>query len=397
MSFGFAGSVPLARRLGTRSSLQHSADSLAGLADVVRGVLVARTNDQHLIEDLTQETLARMLTAEHRLSIDEQRAYAIVTARNLLVSHARSQSVGRRHLHRLVDDTDPDGPERGTLEREETDALAAALEQLDPADRELLLRHESDDADLATLADEAQSTTGAVAMRLARARAVLRLEFLLAFRRVELPTKRCRPVLLALSTGDRRRQAQLDVAGHLGSCATCAELAEPVRERDRRIAGWLLLPFGDSIRRAWRRVWNGPIFPATVALLATVATVSLIGPEPDRAASPAPRPAVEAPTVTTVAGGITSTGITSTTLPVATATVTTAATTAVTTTTVTAGQATPTSTTAPCVLPAGIEPLDPAAALICPVATTVVAAVEDAVSTTVAVTVPTTLPLGVGP
>jgi hypothetical protein len=69
-------------------------------------------------------------------------------------------------------------------------------------------------------------TSGAIAMRLARARATLRLEFLLAVRRVELPTDRCRLVLLALSAGDRRRQPKLDAAGHLDTCPTCAALAQ---------------------------------------------------------------------------------------------------------------------------------------------------------------------------
>ena len=74
---------------GTSRPLQQPSDSLADLASVVRGVLRARSRDQHLIEDLTQETLIRLATTEERLTPDAQRAYAIVTARNLLTSHAR--------------------------------------------------------------------------------------------------------------------------------------------------------------------------------------------------------------------------------------------------------------------------------------------------------------------
>ena len=101
-----------------------------------------------------------------------------------------------------------------------------------------------------TLAAEGGTSKGAVAMRLARARAGLRVEFVVAFRRVDLPTSRCRPVLLALSAGDRRRQHELGAAAHLLRCSTCAELARPVTERRRGIAAWLIIPAAEVVRRA---------------------------------------------------------------------------------------------------------------------------------------------------
>ena len=146
--------------------------------------------------------------------MDELRAYAVVTARNLLDSHFRGQSVQRRHQHRLVEPDGATDPEQRTIDNEETAALASALTRLDPGERDLLVRHEVTGTDLATLADETNISRGAIAMRLARARANLRLEFLLVFRRLSLPTPQCRPVLLALAAGDRRREAQLDAVGH---------------------------------------------------------------------------------------------------------------------------------------------------------------------------------------
>ena len=111
------------------------------------------------------------------------------------------------------------------------------------------MRHEVSGTDLATLAGEANVTSGAIAMRLARARSNLRLEFLLAFRRMELPTNHCRPVLLAFAVGDRRRQAQLDADEHVRTCSACAQLVGPMTQRDRRIAGWLLIPVAEGLRR----------------------------------------------------------------------------------------------------------------------------------------------------
>jgi RNA polymerase sigma factor (sigma-70 family) len=282
---------------GTRGRLSNSPESLVEVGDVVRRTLAARTRDRHLVEDLTQETLVRVAAAEHRLSPDEQRAYAVVTARNLLTSHARGQSVQRRHIHRLVDHVGLDGPEQLTLEREETDALVVALERIDADDRDLLLRHEADGTDLATLADQAHVTSGAIGMRLARARAALRLEFLLAFRRIQLPTDTCRPVLLALSAGDRRRQAKLDAAGHLDTCPTCAALAKPITERNRRIAGWLLVPVAEGIRRAWRTVRNYPIHTAAVGVVAAATAVLPYTPRHQHES--------EAPAATAAAGPVT--------------------------------------------------------------------------------------------
>jgi serine/threonine-protein kinase RsbT len=170
----------------------------------------------------------------------------------------------------LVDYISLDGPEQLTLQHEETDALAVALDQLDETDRDLLLRHEDEAVDLATLAAELNTTQGAVAMPLARARAVLRLEFLLAFRHHDLPSSACRPVLLALSAGDRRRQQRLDARGHLAICPTCASLAHPITERDRRTAGWIPLPLAGLAGRLWDKIRSNPA-PLAAGGLAAVA------------------------------------------------------------------------------------------------------------------------------
>src|SRR5215207_8287239 len=140
-------------------------DDLGELEEVVRRVVAARVRDAHLIEDLTQETLVHVAAANPQLSPGARQGYAIVTARNVVVSHARSESVHDRHAHRLVEYTSIDGPEQLTLEREETAALAAALGRLDPEDRRLLVRHEADGTPIETLAREAGTSPGATSMR----------------------------------------------------------------------------------------------------------------------------------------------------------------------------------------------------------------------------------------
>ena len=88
--------------------------------------------------------------------------------------------------------------------------------------------------DTRSLAEELGSTAGAVAAQLNRTRARLRVEYLLALERAEPPTDRCRPVLLALSSGDRRRQREVDAGRHLLECDLCARLSEPLMERGQQ-------------------------------------------------------------------------------------------------------------------------------------------------------------------
>lgn len=323
-------------------------EDLIDLSDVVRRVVAARVHDVHLIEDLIQETLVRVAAAEPRLAPDARQAYAIVTARNVIVSHARSESVHERHAHRLVDYASLDGPEELALEREETDALTVALRQLDADDRELLLRHEAEGVSTDTLATETGTSKGAVAMRLARARATLRLEFLLAFRRVELPSRRCRQVLLALSAGDRRRQTALGAAAHLLRCTICAQLARPVAERRRGIAGWLFVPAADALHRCLRSLRHNRVTQVAVVAAATIAVVTgAVIARPDqteRTAGPAPTIVMPDPA------------------PVSVST-----TTAATTTTIGAGS---------CPAPLPLDQLDPSAAIGCPVAATTLTATD---------------------
>ncbi len=93
------------------------------------------------------------------------------------------------------------------------------------------------------MARELQATPGAVSLRLFRARAKLRVEYLLALWRVQPPTPKCRPVLFALSARDRRRRHELDAGEHLLSCARCAALSQDLIERQRPLPTvWPLLP-----------------------------------------------------------------------------------------------------------------------------------------------------------
>jgi len=200
------------------------------LAAVIRRVVGSRLSDSHLVDDIVQETFVRVLAARSRLDDQALGPYAIVVARNLIVSHWRREASDRRMEHRLLDREAPTAPDERLVEREEVDALRAALQRLTPAERDVLLGHEVDGRGTASIAADVGSTAGAIAARLGRSRAKLRVEYLLELAG-EPPTPRCRPVLLSLSGGERRRQAEVEAGYHLLECDFCAELGESLFDR----------------------------------------------------------------------------------------------------------------------------------------------------------------------
>ena len=280
-------------------------EDILELEPTLRRVVGARVRDPDTVDDLVQEALARVIAVRGRLDDEALAPYAIVTARNLVTSLAREEERGRRHRPRLVDPTEPEQPEDAALRQEEAAAVEAALSRLPDHEREAVVAHEVEGIDTATLAEARRSTPGAVGVQLARTRARLRLDYLLALRRVELPTARCRPVLLALSMGDRRRQLALDAGGHLMQCPTCASLSRPLVERRRSIA--VLLPLL-ALWWLWRRIqaWASrkPVLASLAAVsAATVTGLVLVPPLVER--DQAPRPA---PTTTTLPPGATAPG-----------------------------------------------------------------------------------------
>jgi serine/threonine-protein kinase RsbT len=218
--------------VGTPEEGSESPD-VAALIPLVRRIVAARVPDAATADDLVQETLARVLAAAERIEPGMLEPYAIVTARNVVASLWRDQDRQRRNQHRVVDLRPPEAPDEDVLVQEDRAAVSEALGRLSERERNTLLAHEVAGQDTRSLAVELGSTAGAVAAQLNRTRARLRVEYLLVSERVEPPTERCRPVLLALSSGDRRRQREVDAARHLLECEVCARLSAPLVGRGR--------------------------------------------------------------------------------------------------------------------------------------------------------------------
>jgi serine/threonine-protein kinase RsbT len=201
---------------------------------MVRRIVAARVTDEATADDLVQETLARVLAAAPRVEPGMLEPYAIVTARNVVASLWRERDRHRRNQHRVIDLSPSEAPDEELLALEERTAVAQALSNLSDRERETLLAHEVGGQDTRSLAGELGSTAGAVAAQLNRSRARLRVEYLLALDQADPPTARCRPVLLALSSGDRRRQREVDAGRHLLECDVCARLSQPLMERGQQ-------------------------------------------------------------------------------------------------------------------------------------------------------------------
>jgi RNA polymerase sigma factor (sigma-70 family) len=262
------------------------ADELVALGQTVRRVARARGADQSTADDIAQETLTRLLAAGDRLEPEARLPWAITTAGNLLVNLHRDADRARRHQHRLLDLSAMARPENELIALEEAEAVRSALEALDDSERQLLVDHLAGSSTI-DLAGTAESSPGAVAARLNRTRARMRLDYLLALRRVQLPTLTCRRVLLAVSAADQRRQHSLGAAEHLAQCPTCADLVAPLAERKSRlavIAGAplvLLGAWGGRIARgAHSTAVQATAVTAAVAVAAGGYALSRSGPPP---------------------------------------------------------------------------------------------------------------------
>lgn len=204
---------------------------VAALIPMVRRIVGARVPDRGVADDLVQETLVRVLAAAHRVEPGMLEPYAIVTARNVVATMWQEKDRHQRNRHRVVDLRVSEEPGEDLVAREEQAAVGQALGRLSARDRQTLLAHEVSGQGTRALAEELGSTAGAVAAQLNRTRARLRVEYLLALERTEPPSDRCRPILLAISSGDRRRQREVDAGRHLLECDLCGRLSQTLTAR----------------------------------------------------------------------------------------------------------------------------------------------------------------------
>ncbi len=270
---------------------------ILALVAPLRRFALSRTATAHDADDVVQETLARVLAARGRLEGVTLTAYAFTVARNLIASAHREAEVRRRNAPRLLDPREPADPEQALLASEDRRALAAALDELPQPQRERLVEHVVHERPLGDLTETGGPGPAALTAQLGRTRAKLRLDYLLALRNTSLPTARCRPVLLAVSAGDQRRQAALRAGAHLLACRTCADLGEPLLQRQRALAGFVpWIPLGAWHGKSARWVRQHPaqsvVTAGGVVVATAVAVAALVAPhqQPGTSARPPSAP-----------------------------------------------------------------------------------------------------------
>ncbi|MDQ5815405.1 MAG: RNA polymerase sigma factor [Actinomycetota bacterium] len=275
MRVHYARETEEADLLLTKAQRDGEHEELVALEPEIRRVVAARVHDQQVVDDLVQEVLARVLGALPRLGDRALAPYAVVTARNLVSSLRRTELREQRHRHRLVDLRTPENPEQVALQRIDERAVASALDRLSCDERDIVMSHEVMDIDTRTIAERHESSPGAVATRLARLRARLRVDYLLALRTDEPPTSECRSILVAMSAGDTRRQAALGAGKHLMNCAFCAELSDPVLRRRRPAAAFIPVAVGAKAFGALGRFIRSPLGKVTGGVVAAGAAVAV--------------------------------------------------------------------------------------------------------------------------
>jgi RNA polymerase sigma factor (sigma-70 family) len=266
------------------------------LEPVVRRVIAARVRGRDLVDDLVQETLTRVLAARPKLENEALIAYTVVAAQRVVFSHVQKQRRRQRLESRLADMREPEPAEAAALAEEERTAMRAALARLSEEQRASLMAHDVMGVDRASLAETAGSSSGTIGVRLTRARAKLRVEYLLAFRRAYLPTQRCRPVLLAISAGDHARQAATRVGEHLLGCPTCRALSAALLEKHRPLAGVWPIPLARSL---WDKARAHPAGAGAIGASTTAVAVAVALAWPH----PSPKPPVTPPPLTEEACG----------------------------------------------------------------------------------------------
>lgn len=274
-----------------------TAEEVAAVEPVIRRVVRSRVPASE-VDDLVQQTLAALVARRQEIEAQSLEAYAARAAANAVASFHRTSAMRRRVEPRLYERRSPEQPDDVVLQREQETAVSAVLDGLDPGDRAVLEAHHVDGADLGSLARAEGRSELALRLRLARIRAKLRVDYTLAFGKVTLPSEDCWPVLVALSSGDRRAQGRLGASDHLGGCVVCSSLVASPAGLSRPAVGLVAL-----LTWRWKELSSPARFGTSIggvvaaSAVAAVVVSSLIGGGSDGEVADRPQPAAVTTTI----------------------------------------------------------------------------------------------------
>ncbi len=156
--------------------------------DAAYGLARALLRDEHDAQDAVQDAYVRALRHFGAYRGGDARAWLLAIVRNVCITRRRRRVRGERETP--LDDAPElpapgDDPEAALLRAAGVAEVRAALAQLGPESREVLVLRELEDRSYAEIAEVIGVPVGTVMSRLARARAQLRR--LLAARSLEAP------------------------------------------------------------------------------------------------------------------------------------------------------------------------------------------------------------------
>ena len=181
---GMSGGAGVGEGVGGRGRrcLRRGTRRILDLLPVVRRVVAARMRDPHLVDDLVAGDADPDDGVRGPGSSRRRWCRTRSSPRATSSPPTCSASIGSGARRTCVADVDADADAggRGAASRSAGRLVDEALDRLPARERELLVAHEVEGTDTATLAAGRDSTPGAIAAQLNRSRAKLRVEVLLA-------------------------------------------------------------------------------------------------------------------------------------------------------------------------------------------------------------------------
>src|SRR4051794_31221294 len=142
----------------SRPLIQVRDDDVVAIAAAVRRFATAALGDHDDVEDVTQETVTRLI--DNRWRIDRRAAPgdAIGPARSWRAGRTGGAELAQRHQHRLHEPAPEPDPADVVLASEAETALAAAFTRLEERDQGLLNAHHVEGLSVAQIARLHSST-----------------------------------------------------------------------------------------------------------------------------------------------------------------------------------------------------------------------------------------------
>lgn len=230
------GELLAAARTGDRGAL---AALLEKHQEKVFGFGVRMCGDPEDAKDIAQETLMTMARTVRDFRGDASLATWLYTVARSFCIKKRRRTKGAPAFHLPLDKVDQDAtsagttPEQSLIGQQARETVAAALDALDPEEREVIILRDIEELSAAEAAQAIGISVAALKSRLHRARAELRRLLMASVGDPATPpTADCPDVLTMLSKkleGEISPEVCAQMEKHVAGCAHCRDLCDSLK------------------------------------------------------------------------------------------------------------------------------------------------------------------------